>query len=194
MLCVIMGISAKLDTNTIRSLVGYSNFYVLNRPIRFLTILQFSLPFSIFSKFCICFFLIVCLRSIVLETSYCSTFSTRFDATLDDMLYYKWSPSITTSTALQSSSPRHSSSSSSIAFSPDYCLPVEEAVPLLAQIFEAIAELELSGVAHRDLKPSNVLIRSRFSRPNITGALNGKCPLERHPPFLLAYVTFNVEI
>ncbi|VDM04405.1 unnamed protein product [Schistocephalus solidus] len=96
----------------------------------------------------------------------------KFDATLDDMLYYKWSPSITTSTALQSSSPRHSSSSSSIAFSPDYCLPVEEAVPLLAQIFEAIAELELSGVAHRDLKPSNVLIRSRFSRPNITGALN----------------------
>ncbi|VDN12742.1 unnamed protein product [Dibothriocephalus latus] len=97
----------------------------------------------------------------------------KFEANLDDMLNHKWCPPSTAITDPQSSSSYHSNSPSSIPSNPNYRLPVEEGVSLLAQIFEAIAALERSGVAHRDLKPSNVLVRSRSSRPNSTGTLNG---------------------
>nr|VZI19412.1 unnamed protein product [Spirometra erinaceieuropaei] len=96
----------------------------------------------------------------------------KFEATLDDIFNHNWHPPITTTTAMRSSPPRHPSSSLSVVSNPNYCLPVEEAVPLLAQMFEAVAELERSGVAHRDLKPSNVLVRPRSSWSNITGVLD----------------------
>ncbi|KAK4476073.1 hypothetical protein MN116_000675 [Schistosoma mekongi] len=41
------------------------------------------------------------------------------------------------------------------------CLPIEDIATILAQIFEAIAELETHGIAHRDIKPNNILIRQR---------------------------------
>ncbi|BHF75535.1 Serine threonine-protein kinase pink1 [Sparganum proliferum] len=96
----------------------------------------------------------------------------KFEATLDDIFNHKWHPPITATTALWSSPPCHPSSPLSVVPSPNYCLPAEEAVPLLAQMFEAVAELQRSGVAHRDLKPSNVLVRPRSSWSNITGVLD----------------------
>ncbi len=48
-----------------------------------------------------------------------------------------------------------------IPSNPTYSVPAEEAVGIMAQIFEAVAELERFHIAHRDLKPSNVLVKAR---------------------------------
>ncbi|THD23060.1 Mitochondrial [Fasciola hepatica] len=46
--------------------------------------------------------------------------------------------------------------------SPSKCLlDVDEIVAILAQLFDAVAELERLGVAHRDIKPNNILLRPR---------------------------------
>lgn len=47
-------------------------------------------------------------------------------------------------------------------------ITTEDAVAILAQLFDAIAELELHGIAHRDVKPNNILLRKRsFSRSRL---------------------------
>lgn len=54
-------------------------------------------------------------------------------------------------------------------------LDVDEVVAILAQLFDAVAELERLGVAHRDIKPNNILLRPRSllstnQRSNVLGA------------------------
>ncbi|KER30662.1 hypothetical protein T265_02911 [Opisthorchis viverrini] len=41
-------------------------------------------------------------------------------------------------------------------------LGFDEAVGILAQLFDAVAELEAHGIAHRDIKPNNILLRRRL--------------------------------
>ena len=59
-------------------------------------------------------------------------------------------------------------------FNPPFRLPREEAVGLMAQMIEAVAELEKHHIAHRDIKPSNFLVRRRSSLNN-ADFLNGEC-------------------
>ncbi|KAG5442692.1 Serine/threonine-protein kinase pink1, mitochondrial [Clonorchis sinensis] len=49
-------------------------------------------------------------------------------------------------------------------------LGFDEAVGILAQLFDAVAELETHGIAHRDIKPNNILLRRRLPSSSTRGA------------------------
>lgn len=63
------------------------------------------------------------------------------------------------------------SSSIQAGTSPLFNLEPDEAVAILAQLFDAVAELERLGVSHRDIKGNNILIRLR------TSSQGGHCKL-----------------
>ncbi|KAH8862600.1 Serine/threonine-protein kinase PINK1, mitochondrial [Schistosoma japonicum] len=67
----------------------------------------------------------------------------------------------------------------------EICLPMEDIVAILAQIFEAIAELEIHGIAHRDIKPNNILIRQRVPFHNNTQNANINNCTQSHCAFYL---------
>ncbi|CAL8100527.1 unnamed protein product [Calicophoron daubneyi] len=83
-------------------------------------------------------------------------------------------------------------------------IDVDEAVAILAQIFDAVAELELHGIAHRDIKPNNILLRRRLptiqQRPG-REPISGRIPwiddkelLAVNTPFHVALTDFGCAI
>ena len=61
----------------------------------------------------------------------------------------------------------------------------------MAQMIEAVAELEKCHIAHRDIKPSNFLVKSR-GPPRNANYLNGECQESPENVFGQAFVVFQL--
>lgn len=99
----------------------------------------------------------------------------RYESTLSNLLSGKWQPTVDSASNISFTDPTLSLTTPS-ALPGTYKLDTGEAVALVAQIFEAVAELERCGIAHRDMKVDNILVQTR-PPPNVDAAseaLNGR--------------------